>query len=127
MSTTIDDVAYDMAMEEMYIEEGIEAWEEYEKELIDTAIKEFPEENVRSYLGKNGDAIEERVNKCLKEADKLLKNNHAGLALVVTVTAIEIIFKYFILRPLFEGTLLTDKLAGILIPRLLPGQAGRCP
>lgn len=126
MSTTIEDVMYDMAMEEMHMEEGAKAQEEYEKELIDTAIKDFPEENVRSYLGKNGDAIEERVNKCLSEADELLKNNHPGLALVVTVTAIEIIFKYFILRPLFEGTLLTDKLAGILIPRLMPGQAGRC-
>ncbi len=126
MSTTIEDVMYDMAFEQMQMEEEAQAQEEYEKELIETAIKEFPEENVRSYLGKNGDAIEERVNKCLSEADELLKNNHPGLALVVTVTAIEIIFKYFILRPLFEGTVLTDKLAGILIPRLLPGQAGRC-
>lgn len=126
MSTNIDDIMCDMALEEMRIEEGIQAWEEYEKELIATAIKEFPDENIRSYLGKNGDAIEERVKKCLSEADELLKNNHPGLALAVTVTAIEIIFKYFILRPLFEGTLLTDKLAGILLPRLMPGQAGRC-
>ena len=123
MSHAIEDVMYDMAIDEMI---SAQAQEEYEQELIEKAIEEFPVENIRSYLGKNGDAIEKRVNKCLSEADELLKGNHPGLALVVTVTAIEIIFKFFILRPLFEGTLLTDKLAGILIPRLLPGQAARC-
>lgn len=119
MSTTIEDVMYEMAMEEMH-------QEEYEQELMDTAIEELPVENIRSYLGKYGDAIEKRVKKCMKEADELLKSKHYGMALVSAVTAIEIIFKYFILRPLFEGTLLTDKLATILLKRILPGQVARC-
>jgi len=123
MSNTMEDCMWDAAIDEMFAERG---QEEYEQELIENVIKELPVENVRSYLGKNRDAIEERVNKCLSEADELIKNNHPGPALVIAVTPIEIIFKFFVLRPLFEGTLLTDKLAEILIPRLLPGQAGRC-
>lgn len=123
MSHTIEDCMYDAAMDDMLSEKY---QEEYEQELIDKAIEELPVENIRSYLGKNGDAIEKRVNKCLSEADELLKNKHCGQALVVAVTAIEIIFKFFILRPLFEGTLLTAKLAGILLRRVVPGQAARC-
>jgi len=119
MSTTIEDAMYEMAMDEIH--QG-----EYEQELIDTAIEELPVENIRSYLGTYGDAIEKRVKKCVNEANELLKSKHCGPALVAAVTAIEIIFKFFILRPLVEGTLLTDKLATILLRRILPGQAARC-
>ena len=119
MSTTIEDVMYETAMEESY-------QEEYEQELIDTALEELPVENIRSYLGTYGGAIEKRVKKCLIEADELLKGKYHGQALVTAVTAIEIIFKFFILRPLIEGTLLTDKLTKILLPRILPSQVARC-
>jgi len=119
LTTTIEDVMYEMAMEERYREE-------YEQELIDIAVKELPEENIRSYLGRYGDAIEKRVNKCKKDAAKLLKSRHYGLALVSAVTAIEIISKYFILRPLFEGALLTDKLTAIFLKRVLPREVSRC-
>ncbi len=119
MSTTFSDVMYEMGMEEMH-------QEEYEQELIDTAIEELKEENIRAYLGKYGDAIEKRIKKCKKEADELLKSKHYGMALVSAVTAIEIIIKYFILRPLFEGILLTGKLAEIVLKRILPGQLVRC-
>ncbi|MFW6135041.1 MAG: hypothetical protein ACOC5R_05645 [Elusimicrobiota bacterium] len=122
MATTIEDVMYEMAMEEKCQEE----YEEYEKELINMAVKELPEENIRSYLGKYGDAIEKRVNKCKKDADKLLRSRHYGLALISAVTAIEIIFKYFILRPIFEGVLLNDKLAAIFLKRALPREVSRC-
>lgn len=119
MGTTIEDVMYEMAWEE-------KCQEEYEQELINTAVKELPEENIRSYLGKYGDAIEKRVIKCKKEAGKLLKSRHYGLSLVSAVTAIEIISKYFILRPLFEGALLTDKLTAIFLKRVLPKEVSRC-
>jgi len=43
MSTNIEDVWHEMAMEEMH-------QEEYEQEIIDTAIEELKEENIRAYL-----------------------------------------------------------------------------
>lgn len=122
MGTTFEDILYEQSLIDTYIEEQ----DKYEEELIDEAIKELPIENIRSYLGTYGDAIEKRVNKCVNEVNELVKSKHYGLALVVTVTAIEIIFKFFIFRPLIEGTLLTNKLATLLLRRILPSQTARC-
>ncbi|MBW2341358.1 MAG: hypothetical protein JRF50_13625 [Deltaproteobacteria bacterium] len=118
MSDTYEDIMYDMAMEEEYREK-------YEAELIDKAIAELPIDNIRFYLGTYGDAIEARVKKCLDQANQLIKDKNFGSALVISVTGIEIIFRFFILRPLVEGAFLSDELAGILIQRILPGQTAR--
>jgi len=107
-----------MAMEEEYRER-------YEAELIDKAIAELPIDNIRFYLGTYGDAIETRVKKCLDQANQLIKDKNFGAALVISITAIEIIFRFFILRPLVEGAFLSDELVGILIQRILPGQNAR--
>ncbi len=47
------------------------------------------------------------------------------MALVTSVTVIEIIFRFFILRPLVEGSFLPDKLSEMLLQRILPGQTSR--
>lgn len=113
MSMTWDDVAYDMYMSDV-------AQEEFETEIAAKVIEDLPLDKIRDYLGKYGDAIESRVNKCVLEAKKLKEIKYYGLSLVRAVTAMEVIIRYFVLRPLLEGAFLADKLAGIIIQRILP-------
>jgi len=110
---TWDDVAY-----EMYMSDVVQ--EEFEAEIAAKVIADFPLDKIREYLGTYGDAIESRVNKCVFEAKKLEEIKYYGLSLVRAVTAMEVIIRYFVLRPLLEGAFLADKLTSIIIKRILP-------
>ena len=98
---------------------------EYEADLIDKGIAELPVENIRAYLAQNGDAIQVRVNRCIDESDSLLAAGHFGAALVVAVTATEIIIRFFVLRPLVQGAFLSDQLAGLLVKRIVSGSSSK--
>lgn len=93
--------------------------EQYEEELIENAIKNISNETVKKYLGKNGDAIEERVSFCIKEANNLIISGHLGSSLVLSATAIELIIRFFLLRPLVQGAFLSDEWADVLSNRVV--------
>lgn len=116
MSTTWEDVAYQEYLSEIGLEE-------YEEELKKRTIEELPLDKIRFYLGTYGDAIEKRVNKCINDAKELMKMPYYGSALVRAVTAIEVIIRYYILKPLLEGTFLSDQLSRILIKKMLPNRS----
>ncbi|MCK4644984.1 MAG: hypothetical protein KAU46_01915 [Candidatus Aminicenantes bacterium] len=116
MSMTWGDVDFEMYMSDV-------AQEEFEAEIAAKVIADLPLDKIRDYLGTYGDAIESRVNKCVLEAKKLEEIKYYGLSLVRAVTAMEVIIRYFVLRPLLEGAFLADKLAGIIIQRILPNRS----
>jgi hypothetical protein len=118
MSSPSNDTYYDPYE---YADDGWEeyAQEQYEQALIENAIKNISAETVKAYLGKYGDAIEERVIFCIKESKKLFTNRHFGASLTLSATAIELIIGFFLLRPLVQGAFLSDEWANILAKRII--------
>lgn len=88
------------------------------------AHKELGHYPVFAYLARNGDAIEARVRACLSEGKSLADSNHPGASLAISVTGIELIIRYFLLRPLLEGAFLSGELARTLVKRILSERPG---
>lgn len=104
------------------------AWEEHledlaNQEMINSAIAEIPIERASTYLGIYGDAIQARAEARLNEAGRLLEAGFSGPALVSSVTGLEIIIRFLILRPLVDGAFLSDDCAAILADRIVSGRS----
>jgi hypothetical protein len=112
MGTDWTDIAY-----EQYLEAR------YEEELVEDALRGISEESVKGYLGKYGDAVEERVRFCLNQAGRLKHGGYWGASLVLSATAIELIIRFMLLRPLVQGAFLSDEWADILSKRIATGRA----
>jgi len=100
----------------------------YEQELamekfLDDSLKQIAEDNVRLYLGTYGDAVEERTRECVKLAKELQKANFHGSSLSLFVTAIELLIRFMLLRPLMQGAFLSDEWAEILSNRIAAGRS----
>jgi hypothetical protein len=94
-----------------------------EAELIEAGIRERSDDNVRSYLGTYGDAVEARIRKCLNDAETLAKAGHFGPALVLAATSVELILGHLVLRPLLQGAFLSEEWADILARRITGGRS----
>ena len=92
-------------------------------EFIENSVAEIAQDNVRGYLGTYGDAVEKRVRECALEAKKLLELKFWGPSLTLSVTAIEIIIRFMILRPLVQGAFLSEEWAYILSKRIATGRS----
>ena len=97
-------------------------FDDYEGEMYESFLESLSDENVRSYLGSNGDAIHARVSSCLETAEKFLETDYPGPALVAAGTAIEVIIGFYLLRPLVQGAFLSDQWADLLTTRALGGR-----
>lgn len=106
-----DDYAYDEYMRD-----------EYECDLIENALKELSYENVQFFLGTYGDAIEKRISVLLNDSERLLNYNFHGPSLVLSATSIEIIIRFFLIRPLVQGAFLSDEWADLLSARIIKGK-----
>jgi hypothetical protein len=104
-----------------------DSWEYAQEEafsrLIERSINEQRAEQITSYLGIFGDAVQARVNRCLSEGQNLLDLGFASQAVVSAVTAVELILRYFIVRPILEGAFLSDEWTYILMDRILSRRA----
>ena len=114
MTTSYDDYAYDEYMSELGREEELRQ-----------AIEEISIENASWYLGTFGDALEQRVRGLIDEAKVLAQLGHSGPSLVLCVSALELIVRYFVLKPLVSGTFLKDIWADLLVDKLVSGQPWR--
>jgi hypothetical protein len=83
-------------------------------QLIDDAMREASADNVRDYLCRYGDAVEERVHTLLQQARDLRSHGFYGPGTTVAVTASELIIRFLLLRPLVQGAFLDDMWAAIL-------------
>ncbi len=118
MSTTTDDYYWDLAYEEY-------GRAEYESKLIEDALRDISYENVRYYLGTYGDSIEARINRIVKESESLIEQNYYAPSLVLSTTAIEIIIRFFIIRPLLQGAFLSEDWASLLSGRIAYGKTSK--
>jgi hypothetical protein len=93
--------------------------EEYFEEIgrqeeIAAAIKNLSEEPIRALLGRYGDAIDARLDDTLAIARYASQGGFPRYAVVGAVTAIELITRYMLVRPLLQGAFLSDSWAKIL-------------
>ncbi|MEO8435836.1 MAG: hypothetical protein ABI596_13130 [Pyrinomonadaceae bacterium] len=114
MTTSYDDYAYDEYMSELGREEELRQ-----------AIEGISIENASWYLGTFGDALEQRVRALIDEAKTLAKLGHSGPSVVLCASALELIVRYFVLKPLVSGTFLKDIWADLLVDKLVSGQSSR--
>ena len=94
----------------------------YYDEIIQEALKGISLDGISAYVSKYGDAIEARIADLLGSASKLLDLKHYGPSLTCSCTAIEVIIRYFLLAPLLQGALLSDKWAETLTERIATGR-----
>jgi len=101
-------------------------WEQeqnYLDEFLQESLKSISQENAKSYLGKYGDAVDMRVRECLHEAEELLNLGYLGPALRLAATAVELMVRFLLLRPLVQGAFLSDEWAAILVRRVTSGRS----
>jgi hypothetical protein len=114
MTTSYEDYAYDEYMSELGREEELQR-----------AIENISIENASWYLGTFGDALEQRVRGLIDEAKVLAQSKHPGASLVLCVSALELVVRYFVLKPLVSGTFLKDIWVDLLVDKLVSGQSRR--
>jgi hypothetical protein len=90
--------------------------------FIEDSLKNISIENAKNYLGTYGDAIQERVDSCIRQARDLEQAKHYGPASVLAFTAIELIIRFLLIRPLIQGAFLSDQWADILTNRIVDGR-----
>lgn len=88
-------------------------------ELVAGAIDERRKERVASYLGNYGDAAQKRIDRLLKTADELRDRGAFGASVVSSVTAMELILRHYLVRPMLKGELGFNFLADVLVDEIL--------
>ena len=95
-------------------------WDEYAEEQVMADTEEeylariptdLHEDAVRSYLGSCGDAIDARVKKLLSAAIRLRDIKFPGPSVAVSATALEVMIRYFCVRPIFDAAFMSDLIA----------------
>src|SRR5262249_4872233 len=106
------------------------AWDDeayYEEEaakeaFIDDTLRGISEDGVRSYLGQYGDAIDERVLNCIRQAKELQDTGFFQPAVVSATTAIELIVRFLLIHPLIQAAFLSEEWAYLLTQRIASGR-----
>jgi len=106
------------------------AWDDYAyyeqeaaKELfIEDTLRGISEDAVRSYLGQNGDAVDERVCNCIRQAKELHDSGFFQPAVVSATTAIELIVRFLLIHPLIQAAFLSEEWAYLLTQRIASGR-----
>jgi hypothetical protein len=87
------------------------------QEQIAKALMEISEDGAREYLGTYGDAIDKRFDLVMAQARYARQQGYPHFAILGAVTAIELVTKYMLFRPLLQGAFLSDAWAQILTRR----------
>jgi hypothetical protein len=95
------------------------------EQLFQEGLKSQAKEAVKSYLGRYGDAVDQRVLACITEAKVLLQHGHFGPSLCAAAIAVELMIRFMLFRPLIQGAFLSDEWAGILTDRIVTGQTAK--
>lgn len=108
----------DAARDEMYDQIGRELYPEHKAQ----AIGEFTAERLRSFYVENPRVMRPAVD-AIQEGKQLTQNGHNSAAVVFFVTAVEILLKATLLKPVVHGLVHSEGLADIIVEQAL-GQPG---
>jgi hypothetical protein len=104
----------DAARDEMYDEIARELYPSHKEQ----AIGEFTAERLQSYYVANPKVMRPAVD-AIQEGRKLQANGHYGAAVVYFVTAIELLLKATLLRPVVHGLVHSEGLAEVIVQQAL--------
>lgn len=104
----------DAALEEFYDKISEELYPEHKNQ----AIGEFTIDRLQSYYLENPKVMRPAVD-AIQEGKKLQENGHHSAALVFFVSAIEILLKATLLRPVIYGLVHNEALAEIIVKNTL--------
>ncbi len=104
----------DAAWDEFYDQIREELYPEHKEQ----AIEEFTEQKLKSYYQQNPDVMRPAVE-AIQEGNWQLKQKRYSPALVFYVTAIELLFKATLLRPVLYGLIHNEGLAEIMTNSIL--------
>ena len=96
--------------------------EEAMDQFLAEQLRQLAEAPVFTYLARNGDAIEERVQQCIAEAAALSNVGFHGAALVRSAAGLEIAIRFYLARPLVQGAFLSEEWAALLSTKILNGR-----
>ncbi|OAI04948.1 hypothetical protein A1353_12245 [Methylomonas methanica] len=108
----------DAARDQMYEEIARELYPDHKAQ----AITEFTSERLQSFYVANPLVMRSAVD-AIQEGRRLQANDHHSAALVFFVTAIELLLKATLLKPVVHGLVHSEGLAEIIVQQAL-GQAG---
>lgn len=108
----------DAAWDEFYDKISEELYPEHK----DQAITEFTKERLQSFYLKNPKVMRPAVD-AIQEGKKLQENQHYSAALIFFVSAIEILLKATLLKPVIYGLIHNEDLADVIVKNTL-GQSG---
>lgn len=97
--------------------------EEGMREFLQESIDGISRDAAKTYLGTYGDAIDARVESCLRDSESLLSLGYEGPALCLAATSVELMIRFLLLRPLIQGAFLSDEWASILANRIASGRS----
>lgn len=105
---------HEAAMEEAYDRLAEELYGEHKEQ----AIEEFTNERLRSYYADNPWVMRPAVE-AIKEGKRLQGNGHHSAAFIFFVSAIEILLKATLLRPVLYGLIHNESIAEIFVQHTL--------
>lgn len=108
----------DAAWDDLYDKISEELYPEHK----DQAITEFTKDRLQSFYLKNPKVMRPAVD-AIQEGNSLQENGHNSAALVFFVSAVEILLKATLLRPVIYGLVHNEALAEIIVKNAL-GQTG---
>jgi hypothetical protein len=94
-----------------------DAADAYEDSIRDS-LAAIPVDAAKRYLMRFGDAIDERVQDCLRQADQL-RAGFPGARLTLSITSVEIMIRFLLLHPLTQGAFLSEQWAEVLLERII--------
>jgi hypothetical protein len=109
---------HDEARDEMYDVIAQELYPDHKEQ----AINEFTSDRLQSYYVANPGVMRPAVN-AIQEGRRLQANGHSGAAVVFFVTAIELLLKATLLKPVVHGLVHSPALAEVIVQQSL-GQPG---
>ena len=102
----------------MSYDESDERWDRMHEDML----KSVSQDAVRYHLRTIGDAIEALIKNCVAQAERLIELGFYSPALVAAATAIELIIRFLLVRPLVSGAFLSDEWAAILSEKIGSGR-----
>lgn len=108
---------HDAARDEFYDQISRELYPDHKQQ----AIEEFTADRLRSYYSKNPSVMRPAVD-AVQEAKALLAVGRNSPALVFSASAIELLLKATLLRPVVYGLVHNDALAEIIVQRVVGRQ-----
>jgi hypothetical protein len=84
------------------------------REQIAEALKGISDDGMRKYLGTYGDAVAKRFDLVRAQARYARQSGYPHFAILGAVTAIELVTRHMLFRPLLQGAFLSDAWAQVL-------------